>query len=45
MKLWSYFCLRELVVRSIISFGQIWKDPLEISIKPNKKHLPSVAVC
>lgn len=45
MKLWSYFCLHELVVRAIISFRQIWKGPLEISIKPNKKHLPSVAVC
>ena len=45
MKLWSYFCLRKLVVHAIISFRQIWKDPLEISIKPNKKHLPSVTVC
>lgn len=40
MKLRTYFCLRESVVRAIISFGQIWKDPLEISIKRNKKTSP-----
>lgn len=39
-KLWNYICLRELVACAIISFRQIWKDPLDISIKPNKKTSP-----
>lgn len=29
----GYFCLHKLAARAIISFGQTWKDPLEIFIK------------